>query len=76
MRKKRRRENRALLRIVQSNRGSSEARKATVSKNRENIQNDNIEKYLKGSCKDISLHLHRAEKSKNSLLKLMAHTCC
>ena len=31
---------------------------------------------LKGLCKDISLHLHTAEKSKNSPLKLMAHKCC
>ena len=29
---------------------------------------------LKGLCKDISVHLHREEKSKNSPLKLMA-TC-
>ena len=31
---------------------------------------------LKGLCKAISLHLHRAEKSKNNPLKLMVHTCC
>ena len=31
---------------------------------------------LKGLCKAISLHLRRAEKSKNNPLKLMAHTCC
>ena len=32
--------------------------------------------HLKGLCKDISLHLHIAEKSKHSPLKLMAHMCC
>ena len=32
--------------------------------------------WLKGLCKAISLHLHKAEKSKNNPLKLMAHTCC
>ena len=31
---------------------------------------------LKGLCKDISVHLHREEKSKYSPLKFMAHTCC
>ena len=35
----------ALLRIDQSIRGSSEARKTTVSRNSENIKNNNIEKY-------------------------------
>ena len=33
-----------------------------------------LAKFLKGLCKDISVHLHREEKSKNSPLKLMA-TC-
>ena len=31
---------------------------------------------LKGFCNAKSLHLHRAEKSKNSPLKSMAHMCC
>ena len=31
---------------------------------------------LKGLYKAVSLHLHRAEKSKNNPLKVMVHTCC
>ena len=37
---------------------------------------DGVAAILKGLCKAISLHLHRAEKSKNNPLKLIAHTCC
>ena len=39
-------------------------------------RNKHLRRILKGLCKAISLHLHRAEKFKNNPLKLMAHTCC